>query len=95
MLSGLIVDGELHLYSTAQLTGIFLSSMVCIIGIQVLVMKKNTVQFSVSEPAELETLDESSRPSRTEQELRIEKVIQLFTNSTQEGNILLSTSESE
>ena len=39
IMSGLIVGGEYHLYNAAQLIWIFLSSLVCIAGIQVLVMK--------------------------------------------------------
>ena len=41
ILSGLIVGGEVHLYTALQLFWIFVSSLVCIAGIQVLVMKKS------------------------------------------------------
>ena len=45
LLSGLIIDGEFHLYNSAQLVGILISSLVCIAGIQVLVMKKSSLSL--------------------------------------------------
>ena len=33
LMSGLLVDGELHLYNNTELVGIFISSLVCIAGI--------------------------------------------------------------
>ena len=39
IMAGLVIGGEYKLYTAAQLFWIFLSSVICIAGIQVLVMK--------------------------------------------------------
>ena len=47
MSSGLIVGGETSLYNAKELTGIFLSCLVCIAGISVLVLKKSQLNLEV------------------------------------------------
>ena len=45
IICGLIVGGEYYLYTGKELFIIFISSLVCIAGIQVLVMKSSQLNF--------------------------------------------------
>ena len=78
ILSGLILGGEFGLYNATQLLGILGSSLLCIVGIQVLVMKKSQLSFD-DEPERTESGASNhvepvvEETNQTEEEKRMQK----------------------
>ena len=56
IVAGLIVGGEYHLYDGFELTCIFLCSLICIAGIQVLVMKTSQMNLESADENEIRSL---------------------------------------
>ena len=105
ILSGLIVGGEYVDYNAFTLFLIFVSSVVCIVGIQVLVMKSSQLDLEKPDNTDdIRSVRSMSIASRSEGGKRLPiynrtqivgKLVKIFTENHNEGSLIKDSPETK